>query len=57
MSFSLDAVAVGFSAAAVSEGQRTGQSIGRNFQTAEQGILALAQASGVNTFLSLAEFA
>jgi hypothetical protein len=46
MSFSIDAPAVGFSAAAVSEGERAGQSVRRYVETTKQGVLALAQASG-----------
>src|SRR5271165_2795849 len=40
MSFSLGASAVGFSATAVSEGERARQGVGRNVQSPQQGVLA-----------------
>src|ERR1700682_470321 len=46
MSFSIDAPTIGFSAAAVSERERTRQSVRGYPQTTKQGVLALAQASG-----------
>src|SRR5208283_5192917 len=48
MPLSIGAPAGGFSAAFVSQGERAGQSVGRNFAATEQGILALTQAgSGI----------
>src|SRR5208283_1778763 len=48
MPLSIGAPAGGFSAAFVSQGERAGQSVGRNFETTEQGVLALTQAgSGI----------
>src|SRR5713226_1351981 len=50
MSLPIRTVAVRFSAAPVSLGQRTRQSVWRNPETPEQGVLALTQASGRISF-------
>ena len=50
MSLPLGAAAVGLSATAVREGERTGQSVRRNLDSTKQSMLALAQAGGGTTF-------
>jgi len=46
----LGAVAAGFSAAPVGEGEGAGQGVGGNLEAAQHGVLALTQASGSIAF-------
>src|SRR5207245_8731180 len=50
MSLAFGAAAGGGSAAAMRKGKRAGQSIGRDLEAAQHGVLALTQASGGITF-------
>ena len=53
MSLGLGAVAAGFSAAPVGEGEGAGQGVGGNLEAAQHSVLALTQASGGIAFGSI----